>query len=247
MRVLAALLLSAASVACQEAQLRGSVGWAGGSFRFDSDAPGLDDRADAELFHAHFEATSSRGFGGGLRYERFASDGAAGLFRDPLDPLDPGVKASNEAFQAHFTYRVQQHRFEMAVRAGLMQSKLVLDDPIAADPETDFTSFGPFFEIEPEVTLVRRGPSRWSVYGKFGFAYTPTSIDVDNDPRDYSSESMFLNLELGTRYSLGPVELGLAFLGRYQSMDQSAAVGGQFVYGFDSGFHGLLLSAGVRF
>ena len=46
---------------------------------------------------------------------------------------------------------------------------------------------------------------------------------------------------------LGPVELGLAFLGRYQSMDQSAAVGGQFVYGFDSGFHGLLLSAGVRF
>ena len=41
--------------------------------------------------------------------------------------------------------------------------------------------------------------------------------------------------------------LGLAFLGRYQSMDQSTAVGGQFVYGFDSSFHGLLLSAGVRF
>ena len=30
-------------------------------------------------------------------------------------------------------------------------------------------------------------------------------------------------------------------------MDQSAAVGGQFVYGFDNGFHGLMLSAGVRF
>ena len=247
MRALAALLLSATAAVSQEAQLRGSLGWAGGSLRLDSDAPGLDDRADAELFQAHFEATSSRGFGGGLRYERFSSDGVDGLYRDPLDPSDPGVKASNEAFQAHFTYLMRQHRFEMAVRAGLMQSKLVLDDPIAADPEIDFTSFGPFFEVEPEVTLVRRGRSRWSVYGKFGFAFAPTSIDADNDPRDYVSESTFLNLELGTRYRAGPVELGLAFLGRYQSMDQSSVTGGQFVYGFESGFHGLLLSAGVRF
>jgi hypothetical protein len=244
---LSAVALAAAALGQERPRFDGSVGWSGGSFRFDSDLGGFDDRADAELFQARLEVTSARGFGGGVRFESFSSDSAAGLFRDPLQPLDPGVEARNTAVQAHFTYMLRQHRFQMPLRAGLMQNTLVLDDPIAAAPETEYRSLGPFFEVEPEVTLTRDGASAWTAYGRFGFGYGPTTVEVDNDSRDYETNSSFLYLELGARYRTGPVVLGAAFLGRYQSMDPSAVVGGQFAYGFDGGFHGVLLSVGVSF
>ena len=54
-----------------------------------------------------------------------------------------------------------------------------------------------------------------------------------------------LVLKKGT--TIGPAEVGLAFVGRYQSMDASDVEAGQFIYGFDAGYEGVLLSAGVRF
>lgn len=246
-RSLLALTLAVAPLTAQEPLFRGSIGLSGGAYQFDSDLAGFDERADAGLFLAEFEATSARGYGGGIRYESFASDRGNGLFRDPADPLDPGTRASSGTFQAHFTYLVRQHRFEMPVRAGLFLNGLALDDRTAATPETTYSSFGPYFEIEPELTVLRRGAVRWTVYGQLGFGAAGTSIDVDGDARDYESDSGFFNLEFGTRVSYGVAEFGLAFVGRYQSMDSSSIEDGQFVYGFDAGYEGLLLTAGVRF
>ena len=93
----------------------------------------------------------------------------------------------------------------------------------------------------------QRGEFRWTIFGQLGFGVAGTSIDVDGDSRDYTSDSGFFNLELGTRASYGVLELGLAFVGRYHSMDSSSIEAGQFVYGFDAGYEGFLLTAGVRF
>lgn len=245
---LLALTLPAATGLAQEGpRFGGSLGWAGGSFRLDSDLAGFDDRADAALVQLELEAVSARGFGGGLRLERFRSDGSAGLFRDRLDPLDPGIQARNGALQAHFTYLVREHRFEMPVRAGLAVGDLVLDDPLAAAQETRYASLGPFFEVEPELELGRRGAVRWSVFGQLGVGFAGVDVDVDGDPRDYSAGAASLHLELGARVRLGPAELGVAYVGRYLSIEESSVEDGQFVYGFDAGFQGVLLTAGVRF
>ena len=247
LRAAFASLLSITPLAAQDPLFRGSLGISGGSYRFDSDLPGFDERANAGLFQVEFEAAAANGYGGGFRFENFTSDADDGLFRVAGDPLDRGTRASGSTFQAHFTYLIRQHRFEMPLRAGLMLNGLVLEDQGEPDPETAYGSFGPFAEIEPEITLSHYGTTTWSVYGLFGFGVTGTDIEVDGDPRDYRSDSGFLNVEVGTRVAFGHVELGLALFGRYQSMDASSVEDGQFLYGFDGGYEGMLLTAGVRF
>jgi len=250
MRTLAALstsLLAVAAGAQDAPRFTGSLGWSGGSYRYDSELAGFDDRADAALVQLELEAVGARGLGGGLRIERSRSDGSDGLFRDRLDPLDPGVQARSATVQAHFTYLVREHRFEMPVRLGLALEELVLDDPLAAAQQTEFGTFGPFFEVEPELELSRRGAVRWSVFGQLGVGVAAADVDVDGDPRDYRSNAASLRLELGARVRIGPAELGLAVVGRYLSVDESSVEDGQFVYGFDAGFQGVLLTAGVRF
>lgn len=241
------LSVLATALSAQSASFRGGLGFSGGSYGFDSDLAGFDDDADASLFQTEFEATSARGFGGGLRYERFRTESGAGLFRAPGVPLNPGLRATNDTLRVHFTYRVQQHRFEMPLRAGLHFSGLALVDEAGLSADTDYGSFGPFFEAEPEVVLLRSEVSRWSVYGQFGLGIAGTAIDIDGDPRDYRATAGFFDVELGTRVTIGPAELGLAFVGRYQSMDASDVEAGQFIYGFEAGYQGVLLSAGVRF
>jgi|GEM_PF-2952640 len=252
-RLTLALLTLALPITAQEPVFRGSIGFSGGSYGFTSDLPEFDDSADADMFLARFEATTAGGYGGGFRFESLTSDDTNGLFREPLNsnnpngPLTAGTKARNDTFQAHFTYLVRQHRFEMPVRAGLILNGLVLDEQTATTPESDYVSFGPYIEIEPEVTLLLRETVRWSAYGQFGFGVARTDIDIDGDPRDYSSDTSFANIELGMRVLLGPAEISVAYVGRFQSMDQSSIESGQFVYGFESDYQGLLLTAGVRF
>jgi len=248
MRWLALLpLLLTTPLLAQRPLFRGGLGFSGGRYDFDSDLAGFDDDATAGLFQAEFEVVSRKGFGGGVRYEAFTTDDDEGLFRDPSNPLDRGTRATSGSFQGHFTYLIRQHRFEMPMRVGVLFNGLLLDDKGTVNPETRYASLGPFFEFEPEVTLVRSGNLRWSLYGQFGVAITGTAIDVDGDFRDYVSDSAFLNVEAGTRLAFGPAVFGLAFIGRYQSMDRSDIEAGQFVFGFDGGYEGVLLTAGVRF
>ena len=247
LRAVFTLLLATAPLTAQDPLFRGSLGISGGSYRFDSDLPGFNERADTGLFQVEFEAAAANGYGGGFRFESFTSDDDDGLFRIAGDPLDRGTRASGSTFQAHFTYLIRQHRFEMPLRAGLMLNGLVLEDQGAPDPETSYGSFGPFAEIEPEITLSHHGATTWSAYGLFGFGVTGTEIEVDGDPRDYRSDSGFVSVEVGTRLTFGYAEIGIALFGRYQSMDPSSIEDGQFLYGFDGGYEGVLLTAGVRF
>ena len=241
------LLLSAELVAQRPIHFHGGFGVAGGTYNFDSDLAGFDDDATAGLLQAEFEVTSRRGFGGGFRYEYSMTENNEGLFRDVGNPFDEGTQARSGTFLAHATYLIHQHRFRMPVRVGLLINSLTLDDDGAVNPETSYFSAGPFFEIEPEVTLLHAGAFEWSIYAQLGFGVAGTSIEADGDFRDYESTSGFGMIEAGTRVHVGPANFGIAFIGRYQSMDRSDIEGGTFIYGYDSDFEGVLISAGFSF
>lgn len=250
MRLLAlAVFLLSASVVAQGTRphFRGSFGVAGGNYHFDSDLAGFDDEVDAGLLQARVEYTGRKHIGGGIRFEQFGTDRDEGLFRDPTNFFDRGTQARSSTLLAHGTFLFQQHRFTMPVRIGLLVNRFVLDDHSATNPETTYLSLGPFFEVEPELVLLRRGKLEWSVYGQFGFGVGGTSIEVDGDPRDYDSSTGFAMVEAGTRLRIGKALLGIAFIGRYQSMDRSEFEGNSFIFGYDSEFEGVLFTAGFRF
>ncbi|MFT7535349.1 MAG: hypothetical protein ACI85K_001301 [Hyphomicrobiaceae bacterium] len=249
MRLLALslLLLSTQLVAQRAVRFHGGLGVAGGSYNFDSDLSGFEDNATAGLLQAEFEVTNKNGIGGGFRYEYFATESDDGLFRDPTNAFDQGTQARSGTFLAHATFLVSHHRFRMPVRVGLLINGLTLDEDIATNPETSYLSAGPFFEVEPEITLVRAGALEWSLYAQFGFGIAGTSIDVDGDFRDYDSTSAFGMIEAGTRLHVGPANFGVAFIGRYHSIDRSDIESGSFIYGYDSNFQGVLISAGFSF
>lgn len=222
-------------------RFRIGLGLAGGSFDFETDGSGLDGDSDGAMLRLSFEGTSARGIGGGVRLESVASD----------DDLFTGTgfgtaEASNGSLFGHFTYRVESHRFAMPLRVGLLLNGLTLTDN-ATDDEVTYASIGPYFEIAPEVVLVRGGKTQWSLFGEVGVGVAGTAIDVEGDSRDFESTSSFAGLELGTRLLIGPIELGLSYVGRWQSMDESDPEGGTVVLGYDADFQGAMFSFAVVF
>ncbi len=82
-------------------------------------------------------------------------------------------------------------------------------------------------------------------HGSFGVG--GTSIEVDGGFRDYESATGFGMVEAGTRLRIGRAQVGIAFIGRYQSMDRSELEGNSFIFGYDSEFEGVLFTAGFCF
>jgi len=216
------------------------IGLAGGNFDVETEGAGLDGDADAGLFRLQFEGTTARGIGGGARIE------SVGVDDDLFDAAGaPGVETSQGTLFGHFTYRVQAHRFAMPLRVGLLLDSLVFEEQNGT--ETTFGSVGPYFEIAPEVVIARGENVAWSLYGEFGFGFAATAIDIDGDSNDYRSVSGYAGVELGTRLTVGPIELGLAFLGRFRSMDESDPENGLVVRGNDSDFRGGMFTCAVIF
>ena len=112
---------------------------------------------------------------------------------------------------------------------------------------TTYSSVGPQFEMAPELVLWRRRGVQWQLYGEFGFGIAATHIDFDGDSNDYWSSTGFAGVEIGTRLRLSAFELGLAYIGRWQSMAESNDVNSFFAQGYDASFNGLLLTMGIEF
>jgi hypothetical protein len=238
------VLLFASSVVAQEREsprFRIGLGLSGGEFDFSSDDSPLRGETDAGLFRLQFEGTSRRGIGGGVRFEGIASDDD--LFADEGFTAS---EATSSTLFGHFTWRLEEHRFAMPLRLGLLLNGLELTEQ-GSGAETTYGSFGPYFEIAPEITLARSGKTNWSIYGEFGFGAAGTVVDLSGDNRDYDSTSGFAGVELGTRLALGKVELGLAYVGRWQSADESDPEGGFVAPGYDVDYQGLLFTFGVVF
>lgn len=240
----AVLLSLTASLAAQEPgepRFRIGLGLGSGAFDYDTERSNLDDRTDAGMFRLLFEGTSKKGIGGGIRLDSFVSDDdmfvGAGF---------PATEATGVSVFSHFTYRVQSHRFAMPLRAGLLLDQLTLDE-VASDTELTFTSFGPYFEIAPEIVLARGGKTQWSLFGEFGIGFGGTDIDLGDNEPEYDSFTSFSGLELGTRLQLGPIELGLSYVARWKWMDESDPEGGLVVLAYDADFQGVLLGVAVVF
>ena len=224
-----------------EPRFRIGVGLSGGSFDFETEGSNLEDSESAGMFRLQFEGTSSRGFGGGLRLESLATDDD--FF---VDAGFAATEVGNGSLFGHFTSRVEAHRFAMPIRAGLLLNGLVLDE-VSSNDEVTYGSFGPYFEIAPEVVLARSGKTQWSLYGEVGFGGGVTFIDIEGDANEYESSTGFFGLEFGTRLLLNKIELGLAVVSRWQSMDESEPEGSQVVRAYDADYHGLMFTFGVVF
>lgn len=237
----AALPLAAQTEAPYSPRFRVQLGVGGGELEHVTDGSLLDDETDAGMFRFHFEGTSRRGFGGGLRFEGIASD-------DDLF-ADAGFNASEAQMSSlylHFTYRAEAPRFSMPVRVGLWLNGYGLEDRVLGE-EVTYGSIGPYIELGPEFRIVDRRSLSWSLYAEVGLGVAATLAEVDNDNNDYHSATFALGAELGTRLRTGPVELGLAWVSRFQSMDESDPENGFVVLGYDAEFHGLLITASARF
>lgn len=218
---------------------RANAGVAAGRFHYRVDDRSLDDGADAGLLRLQVEGTGSRGFGGGVRFEGVASD-------DSLFARN-GSEADYGSLYLHGTLRLSEHRFTFPVRFGLLLNQLHLDRS-TANLETTYSSIGPQFELAPEVVLWRRRGLQWTAYGEFGVGITGTHTEFAGDSNDYWSASAFAGVEIGMRFRVRPVEIGLAYLGRWQSMGESSTeAGGFYAQGFDASFQGVFLTFGVMF
>jgi hypothetical protein len=231
----------------EEGRIRLAIGLGAGRFAFDTETDAgasLDDSTSAGFARFQFEGTSARGFGGGVRFEGLESD-------DDLF-ADSGFASSDAALGSlfgHFTYRFEEHRFAMPLRVGLLLNGLTLTESGTA-LETRYASVGPYFEIAPEITIAKSGRTAWSLYGELGFGAGATRVEFDQpsgNELEFDSSTGFFGLELGTRLRFGAFELGFAYIGRWQSMDDSDPEGGLIAVGYDADYQGGLISFGIVF
>lgn len=216
------------------------LGLGAGSYDYETDGSDLDGKTDAGAFRLMFEGVGER-FGGGLRLESFASDDD--IF---ADRGAPDVEATNGSMFGHFTYRIANERFLMPIRAGLLLNSQSLSATNSGD-DVDFVSVGPMVEIAPDFALVHGRIARWSLFGELGLGAGATVIDVADSIDTYSSTSTFVGLELGTRARFGIFEVGLSWIGRWQSMDESDVENGVSIRANDAKISIVMLQLGVAF
>lgn len=236
-----ALPLAAQEDAPYRPHFRIEFAGAGGEFEHRTDGSLLDGESDAGMLRFDFEGLSRRGFGGGLRFEGLASD--EDLFDDTAFNAS---EARSSSLFLHFTYEARARHFRMPVRVGLWLNGYQLEDQVTGD-RVRYGSIGPYLEVAPEFLLVDRRRIAWSLYGQFGAGVAGTAIDVDNDSNDYVSSTAAFGVEAGTRLRTGPFELGVAYVARWQTMEESDPENSLVVLGYDTTFQGLLVSCAVRF
>lgn len=224
-------------------RFRVGMGLAVGRFGFEeSGAPNRDDRTDALAARLQLEGFGRRSFGGGFRLEGLRSDddlfgGATG------NPTE----ATDRSLYGHFSWLAHERRFGMRIRIGLLADRLTLDEQTSATTftETEFTTVGPYFELEPELVVLERGRLRASVYGTFGLGGGWTWIDAEGDGRDWDSVTGLLGIETGVRFRYGALELVTAYVGRFRTMDRSDSEGGTVIPEHDASLHTLFFGFGI--
>lgn len=194
---------------------------------------------DGGAFRLGFEGTSRRGFGGGVRFERFAATGY------DVPAFGTTFDLSIGSLFGHFTYRVEQQRFAMPIRVGFLANSASLE----STNELTAATAGVMVEIAPEVTLVTAQSASWTLYGEFNLGTGVTVVELDANDEQWDSTTNFTGAEIGTRVYIGPCELSLAYVGRWQSMDQTdpGDLSGTVLTGYDADFNGVMFGFAVVF
>ncbi len=173
-----------------------------------------DGEADAILIGIQFEAVSDRNLGGGVRIETIRSQDFDGV----LDADD----ADNVEVFGFFTYRIKRDRFRMALRPGIGFHLHTYDDNLSGF-STDYSTLFFRLEAEPELVLVEGRKVTWTVYGNLALGVGMTAIDSDIPVSNLDDEtsSELLGFGLGTRVQVGPIALGLGYVGRSIEIDNT--------------------------
>lgn len=209
----------------------------------------LDSRISALLLRLQGEFVGGDHIGGGVRFESMASPNSQFTGAFAFDVRD----ARDHSAFAHLTWCVDTDRFTMPIRVGALANRLEVEYSRAGNPrEDDFTSFGPYFELAPEWSLVGAHGSRWSIYAEGGIGWTTTRIGGTPGSFPFDSKTRFVGVEVGTRLDIGTweagtCEVGLAYVARFQRMERSDPEAGVTISPFDANFQGVLVSFAVRF
>lgn len=213
----------------------------GGSFEHRTKGSDLDDKTSAGYFKLQFEGFSDMGFGGGIRIEAVGSDD--NLFEGTANPLSQA--GSGELF-LYFGYRPRLERWELPMRVGLILHNYGLEENISGD-RIDYTSGGIRFEIVPDFALVQRQNLRWSLYSALSFGFGSTTVSTDPDTFEADSTTAMFGFDLGTRLRIGLLDLGVGYVYRSQTVDDSEVVGSFYYLGVEQEFSGLQVTLGVVF
>lgn len=225
-------------------RFRVGLGLAPGRFELDeAGAASRRDRTDTAFARLELDGVSRRGFGGGFRFEGMRSDD------DLFAGTGTRVEATGRSFYGHFTWQLRERSFGMRTRFGAMLDRLdVANEPGSGSAfEVDYTTIGPYFEMEPELVVYRRGPLSVSAFARFGIGGGITLIERTGDGREWDSTTGMIGFETGARLRYLHLELQSSYLGRWRSMDRSGFEGGSAIDSYDSTFHGLFFGFGVAF
>lgn len=220
----------------------GELAIGGGRLEHHTRGSTLDDDTSAAYVRLQFEAYADRGFGGGIRIEGVGSDDdmfeSAGF---------PASEASSGEVFVYFAYRPPQLQSELPLRVGLLLHDYGLEENTTED-RIDFASVGIRLEAMPEVVLHESDNLRWSIYGGGSIAVGRTRIDTDPDTFEADSDTTLYGVDIGTRLRFGRhANLGIGWVYRSQTVDRSEIVDGNFFFGIEQTFSGLLLSFGMTF
>jgi hypothetical protein len=132
------------------------------------------------------------------------------------------------------------------LRLGLLARNLAHKD-LTDEVSTEWQAVGLGAECEPDFALAHDGPVRWSLYGRFGFALALATVSTDPATFDADSKMRSVDVGVGTRLQFGAGELGVGWLYRALSFDESAPVNGARFAAVDVRFSGLFATFALRF
>jgi hypothetical protein len=225
--------------------LRLHVELAAGTGRFElttNNSPSRTGHTDAGYVSLTLELIGEHDTGGGIRLEGMRTDDD--LFLDTGGIRSRGTDSDVFLFGTGLFGDGIETR--VPLRLGLLARNLALKD-LAADVSTEWQAVGLGFECEPDFALAHDGPVRWSLYGRFGFAFALATVSTAPATFDADSKMRSVDVGVGTRLQFGAGELGVGWLYRAVSFDESAAVNGARFAAIDGHFSGLIATFALRF
>ena len=217
----------------------------GGTLRHETeDTPARTDETDAGFIRTQFDVSTPE-IGGGIRFEGYGSDRDEDLFV-------PAGAAGTEAFtwevMPYLQVRPGNDWVEVPIRFGFPFQVIELESPAT---EVDWFSFGVQFEAEPTITLFDDGTTNIAAFASGGIGGLATYIEVDGPAgtTDYESAALNTRGEGGIRFWIDGFEARVSYLYRGTFVDESEIDDGTstVVLGIDNEWHGLVISAGLRF
>ena len=225
--------------------LRLHVELAAGSGRFEFTTDGSPSRTghtDAGYLGLTLELIGEHDVGGGVRVEGIRTDDD--LFLDTGGIRSRGT--DNDVFLFGTGLFGDGVETRVPLRLGLLARNLVHKD-LTSDVSTEWQAVGLGFEIEPDFALAHEGPVRWSLYSRFGVAFALATVSTDPATFDADSKMRSVDVGVGTRLQFGAGELGVGWLYRAVTFDESAAVNGARFAAVDARFSGLFATFALRF